>query len=139
MGDEMQVVDFYELICGRGATKTIFEKKRSLADLYHEVVEPLMHSGSDIDHFSSENANLQAFKYLLQECDVNLDDKLLLSDICPSDYSPVTNRPSLRPFIFNMQGHHLDKAADQMSQIIVYRNAGHVNESARIKWKRKSA
>lgn len=93
--DGIRVVDFYELICGHGAIETIFEKG-SLAEVYHDVVKPLIHSDSDIDHFLSKCGNLQAFKY----CVVNLHG-------CRRLWRPVTCHTSPpRPSPFHSHCRH---------------------------------
>jgi len=114
-----------------GPIETIF-KDVPLAIVYRVIVEPLMHSVSDTSILSGREGDIKAFESLLEDFDVNLLDKLTLSDVYPLDYCDDFNSPkipSLRPYMFNMQEYYLDKASSDMSQMIFHCNMDACNLS----------
>merc|ERR1711862_915307 len=52
----------------------------------------------------------------------DLNDKLMLSDIYPSDYKDSFGgkNPSLRTFMFNLPAYHLDNASFKISEHIIH-------------------
>jgi len=94
-----------------------------LAVVYRAIVQPLMHSMPDSSFLRREGVDLRAFEYLLKESDSNLEDKLTLSDIYPADYDKdfdalQSPKPSLIPYMINMNYCCLDKASSDLSKII---------------------
>jgi len=96
-----------------------------LAVVYRAIVQPLMHSMPDSSFSRRERVDLRAFEYLLKEFDSNLKDKLTLSDVYPADYDKDFDalqlpKPSLIPYIINMNYYYLDNASIDLSKIAIY-------------------
>jgi hypothetical protein len=133
----------HKLMGGKEDRLEIVFKEVPLDVIYRAIIEPLIHSAPGMNTPLSQEVDTKGFEYLLTECDQNLGDKLTLSDIYPLDYaegfdSMKPSKPSLRPFLFNMQDCHLDRASIDMSQIIVPCVNPVSPTNLNMKWEKKS-
>jgi hypothetical protein len=119
--------------------KDIFSKV-SLFEAYHKVSRVLMHSPSDSRVEMSRDSDPQLFEQLLLEKNESMDDIMMLSDIVPLDYEAFVEdgqshgHTTLRPFIFNLQSHMLEKASKSMENIVIHVVEGENNEPWKIKY-----
>ena len=110
----------------------------SLDVIYREIAEPLMHSVQSTGSLSRHDVDIWSFETLLKEEDETLKDRLLLSDIYPLDYGFMFEEPSLRKFLFNMPGYHLDEVSCALSKITIHVNDSKTSTNPSFTWERKS-
>jgi len=95
----------------------------SLTKVYDEIVSVLMYSPVDANAALSRDGGPQLFELLLEERDKSLKDELALADLIPLDYQTSFERPTLRPYIFNIQRYMLEKTSSYMQDIIIHYDA----------------
>jgi len=101
--------------------------KVSLFETYQKVSRVLMHSPEQLGNDMARDSDPQLFEQLLLEKDDTLGDMMMMSDIIPLDIYKENNGAvsndhghTLRPFIFNMQSHMVEKASRNMENIVIH-------------------
>lgn len=121
----------------KGCTMTEIFSKVSLFEAYQKVSRVLMHSPQDSRVEMSRDSDPQLFEQFLLEKNENMNDIMMLSDIMPLNHKKfVDDRRghTLRPFIFNLQSHMLEKASKNMENIAIHVVEGENNEPWRVKY-----
>lgn len=111
-------------ICGeKNSPMEVIMPKLSLFDVYIKVVKVLMFSPESSNAEMSRDDDPQLFESLLATCVE--DDLLMLEDIIPLDnIARFSNAQTLRPFIFNLHTHMMEKAAGYLEEIAIYTSGG---------------
>eukprot|EP01083_Nonionella_stella_P276242 938492_1 len=93
---------------------------------YQKVSRVLMHSPQTSERQISQDSDPQLFELLLLEKNDAHGNILMMSDIIPLEFCPIVSksnekyRQTLRPFLFNMQSHLVQKASKSMEDIRTY-------------------
>jgi len=83
----------------------------------------LMYSAVDANTALSRDGDPQLFHLFLEESDESLKDVLTLADLIPLDYETPFVHPTLKPYLFNMQTHMLEKTSRYIQDIIIHYDA----------------
>ena len=110
----------------------------SLTKVYDEVVSVLMYSPVDVNTALCRDGDPQLFELRLEERDEYRGHELTLADLIPLDYQPSFERPTLRPYLFNMERYMLEKTSRYMQDIIIHYDDGGVNGKS-LMYERKSS
>jgi len=105
-------------IYGEKVTLAVIVAKLSLFEVYIRLIKVLMYHPNDAEIF--RDGDPQLFESLLATWDKGEDDLLMLEDIVPLDNAAsIPNAKTLKPFIFNLNTHMMEKASVYLDEIAI--------------------